>query len=64
MVEIGKHYQVLFQVHDEIIVCVMQERESDTQQHVETIMSTSPVWAQDLPVACESGVGFNYGEAK
>lgn len=64
MVEIGKHYQVLFQVHDEIIVCVMQERESDIQQHVETIMSTSPIWAQDLPVACESGVGFNYGEAK
>lgn len=64
MVEIGKHYQVLFQVHDEIIVCVMQENKSDTQQHVETIMSTSPSWAQDLPVACESGVGFNYGEAK
>ena len=42
----------------------MQERESDIQQHVETIMSTSPIWAQDLPVACESGVGFNYGEAK
>ena len=64
MVEIGKHYQVLFQVHDEIIVCQMQENKSDTQQHVETIMSTSPRWAQGLPVACESGVGFNYGEAK
>ena len=64
MVEIGKHYQVLFQVHDEIIVCEMQENKSDTQQHIETIMSTSPDWAQELPVACESGVGFNYGEAK
>ena len=64
MVEIGKHYQVLFQVHDEIIVCQMQKNKSDTQQHVETIMSTSPRWAQGLPVACESGVGFNYGEAK
>ncbi len=64
MVEIGKYYQVLFQVHDEIIVCVMQKNKSDTQQHVETIMSTSPAWAQELPVACESGVGFNYGEAK
>ena len=64
MVEIGKHYQVLFQVHDEIIVCEMQENKSDTRQHIETIMSTSPDWAQELPVACESGVGFNYGEAK
>lgn len=64
MVEIGKHYQVLFQVHDEIIVCVMQEDKSQIQQHVETIMSTSPKWAQGLPVACESGVGYNYGEAK
>ena len=64
MIEIGKYYQVLFQVHDEIIVCQMQKNKSDTQQHIETIMSTSPRWAQGLPVACESGVGFNYGEAK
>jgi len=64
MVEVGKHYKVLFQVHDELITVTGTKNKTATQQHVETIMSTSPSWARDLPVACESGVGYNYGDAK
>jgi len=64
MVEVGKHYKVLFQVHDELITVSGWENRNTTRQHVETIMSTSPAWAQDLPIACESGVGNNYGETK
>ena len=64
MIEVGKHYKVLFQVHDELITVSGWENRNTTRQHVETIMSTSPAWAQDLPVACESGVGTNYGDCK
>lgn len=64
MVELGKKHKVLFQVHDELILITDAKKASETREHVETIMSTSPWWAQGLPVSCESGVGYNYGEAK
>lgn len=64
MIELSKHYKVLFQVHDELILITDAEKVSETQEHVETIMSMPPRWGQDLPVACESGVGYNYGDCK
>jgi DNA polymerase len=64
MVSLGQSYHVSFQVHDELIICVPVQDVNDARQLVERKMSTAPVWAKDLPVACESGVGANYGEAK
>jgi len=64
MASVGKHYPVAFQVHDEIIINVPGEESSDAQELVLKKMSTPPSWAKDLPVACELGVGTNYGEAK
>ena len=64
MVELGKYYKVLFQVHDELILLADAKKSSEVCKHVETIMSTSPWWAGNLPVACESGVGNNYGDCK
>ncbi len=64
MVELGKYYKVLFQVHDELILLVDAKKSSEICKHVETTMSTAPGWAGNLPVACESGVGNNYGDCK
>ena len=64
MIELSKYYKVLFQVHDELILITDAEKVSETREHVETIMSMPPCWGKDLPVACESGVGYNYGECK
>ena len=64
MVSLGQSYHVSFQVHDELILCVPVPKVTHARQLVERRMSTPPVWAKDLPVACESGVGDNYGEAK
>jgi len=64
MASIGRHYPVAFQVHDEIIINVPAEESADAQQLVLNKMSVAPKWAQGLPVACELGVGTNYGEAK
>ena len=49
---------------DEIIISCLEEEKTHAQELVERRMSTPPRWAQDLPVACESGVGYNYGDAK
>lgn len=64
MASIGQSYHVAFQVHDEIIITCLEEDKSHAQQLVERRMSTPPSWARDLPVACESGVGYNYSDAK
>jgi len=64
MIELSKHYKVLFQVHDELILITDAKKVSEAREHVETIMSMPPCWGRDLPVACESGVGYNYGECK
>ena len=64
MVEIGKRYKTVLQVHDEI-VCVVKESEvNEAKDFVMGIMSTPPKWALDLPVACEADVGDNYADCK
>ena len=64
MASVGQSYHVAFQVHDEIIIVVPGSDETDARKLIEKRMSTPPSWAVDLPVACESGVGNNYGDAK
>ena len=64
MASIGQSYHVAFQVHDEVIITARENDKTHARQLVERKMSTPPRWAKDLPVACESGVGYNYGEAK
>jgi len=64
MAEIGQKHKVVFQVHDEIIVSAGTEEAQAVQQDMERVMSCAPSWAKDLPVACESDIGDNYGECK
>ena len=64
MASIGKKYPVAFQVHDEVIITVPELESNTARELVETVMSRPPLWANDLPVACESGIGYNYGEVK
>jgi DNA polymerase len=64
MASIGQSYHVAFQVHDEVIITCLESDKPHAQEFVERQMSKPPRWAQDLPVACESGVGYNYGDAK
>ena len=64
MIEIGRYYPVAFQVHDELIINVDESEKENAEKQITTIMSTPPIWASDLPVACEVGIGHNYGECK
>ncbi len=60
----GKIRQVVLTVHDEVVVVVPEEETAETKAMMEEMMKVRPVWAQDLPVDCEGGVGSSYGEAK
>lgn len=63
MVEIGNRWKVAFQVHDEIIVMVPDERVEEALKSVTYHMTQPPCWATDLPVACETKVVKSYGAA-
>ena len=62
MAKIGQHYHVAFQVHDEIIISTPDGKITQAEQQLVAVMSTPPKWAQDLPIACESGHAKNYGD--
>jgi DNA polymerase len=62
MAAIGATRKVAFQVHDEIVIVAPDAQAYEAQEHLERIMSTPPVWAPDIPLACESGQGKTYGE--
>jgi DNA polymerase len=61
-VAIGKKLHVVFQVHDEIVSVAPADKAQEAEQYVISCMSTPPVWAPELPVACESGIADNYGD--
>lgn len=55
-------YHVAFQVHDENVCVVPEDRAEQAEKDIVAIMSTPPDWAPDLPVACEAGTADTYGE--
>ena len=64
MNKIAKLYKVVLQVHDEIVICVPDADVPAARAFMEKVMNTPPKWLPQIPVACESGVGNNYGAAK
>lgn len=64
MVRIASRYQIVLQVHDEVVCCVDEDEAEEAKAFIMQCMSTPPSWAPDLPVACEADIGYNYGDAK
>lgn len=62
MLKIAKRYKVVMTVHD-AVACIAREDEADEAvAYVEECMRMRPVWAPDLPLNCESGMGRTYGD--
>lgn len=60
-----KVFDIVFTVHDEIVVLFDDGLDEDWVRATLTwAMTTNPVWAPDLPLACEVGIGYNYAECK
>lgn len=64
LVEIGKRYKVVLQVHDEVVIMCSEDEAEEAKTFVQGVMSTPPAWAVGLPVACEADIGKTYGDAK
>jgi DNA polymerase len=62
MLLIAKRYRPVLTVHDAVAIVVPQDEKDEAIKFIEECMSTVPVWAQGLPVACESGHGYSYGD--
>jgi len=61
---IALKYKVVGQVHDELLVLIPEDDKENAVLYIQDCMSRAPDWASDLPLACEVGVGKNYGECK
>lgn len=62
MLRISKRYKVVLTVHDAIAVIAKVEEADVARAFVEDCMRWRPLWALDLPLACESGMGASYGD--
>lgn len=62
MVQLAERYRPVLTVHD-AAVCIVPDGEIDAGvAYITEVMSTPPVWAANLPVACEAKYGRSYGE--
>lgn len=64
LLRISERYKVVLQVHDEIVIVCKASEAAEAKRFMIKVMSTPPVWAPDLPVACEANSGATYGDCK
>lgn len=62
MLEISRRYRVVLTVHDAAVVVVHKDELEEALAFVTKTMSTSPSWANGLPIACEAKYGASYGD--
>lgn len=62
LVKISERYRPVLTVHDAIAIVAPVADAEAAQVYVEGCFNTTPEWAAGLPLACESGIGANYGE--
>lgn len=62
---INEKYPVKLSVHDEAVAVPKTEEITQARAYMEECLSLAPKWCRDkLPLACETGIGNSYGDAK
>jgi DNA polymerase I-like protein with 3'-5' exonuclease and polymerase domains len=56
--------QLALQCHDALAYCVPDGLVTSVRNIMVDEMNRRPVWAPDLPLACDTKAGDNYGDAK
>jgi DNA polymerase len=64
MLLVSKKYRVVMTVHDAIASVVPVDERDRAKEFVELCMRMRPSWGPDLPLNCEAGYGFSYGDCK
>jgi DNA polymerase I-like protein with 3'-5' exonuclease and polymerase domains len=49
-------------VHDAAVIVAPKDEVNQALEFITKVMSTPPLWAAGLPVACEAKYGVSYGE--
>jgi DNA polymerase len=62
MLRIAKRYRVALTVHDAVMSVVKEAEQDEAMMYINECMKWRPKWAQELPLACELGVGYSYGD--
>lgn len=62
MILISQRYRPVLTVHDAVACVVPEDEANEARAFIEDCMSTSPKWAPDIPLNCESGMARNYGD--
>jgi DNA polymerase len=62
MISISDKYRPVLTVHDAIVNVVPTSEIDGAMKFITDIMSTPPLWAKGLPVACEAHHGESYGD--
>jgi len=62
MLRIAKRYKVALTVHDAVMAVVPDSERDAAMVYINECMRWRPKWAQELPLACELGVGKSYGD--
>lgn len=62
MVRVAKRFPVVMTVHDSLVVVAPEDMANEALEYVRECMSWAPAWAKGLPLACEVGMGANYGD--
>lgn len=63
-IEISKRYPVVLSVHDEVVFLCRTGGEDDAKAYAVEVMSKSPSWWPEVPLAAEASSGPTYGDAK
>ena len=64
MLLINNKYRAVLTVHDSVIACVPESEAEEAQRYVEKCMRYVPTWAKGLPLECESGMAYAYGDCE
>lgn len=62
MRRVAQRYKVVLTVHDAVACIARVEERDEAMRYMHECMSWTPEWAEGLPLACELGVGDNYGD--
>lgn len=63
-VKLSGRYRVAMQVHDEFVLVVPDGKAEEALAWAVEVMSTSPSWWPEIPLAAEGSIADRYGDAK
>jgi len=60
----ARGYRAVLSVHDELVYSIPEGKAEQFAEVLSRVLTRPVSWAPNLPLACETGVGDNYGDAK